>query len=203
MKFVELIAEGSKAISIPQGFKGMPDTIMLAHGFYLEKFEVKPTRATYRIERLMDDNLYGKVYIGKRNVFGKMQYIWQMSDENDKPVMTKFDGVESKSFDVFSAEQLKAWATKGLFVSAALGALDEEIIDENEAIDHGLKAKAEKHKIKLSTLRAVFDRGLAAWRKSHRPGTNAPQWAYARVNSFLKGGPARKSDQDLWDKRND
>jgi hypothetical protein len=78
-----------------------------------------------------------------------------------------------------------------------------ELLNENAAITHGLKAKAEKHKIKLSTLRAVFDRGLAAWRKSHRPGTNAPQWAYARVNSFLAGGPARKSDQDLWDKRND
>lgn len=72
---------------------------------------------------------------------------------------------------------------------------------EDSGVDTSLKAKAEKHGVKLSVLRDVFDRGLAAWRKSHRKGTNAPQWAHARVNSFLAGGPARKSDQDLWDKR--
>jgi hypothetical protein len=69
------------------------------------------------------------------------------------------------------------------------------------AVDTSLKDKAEKAGVKASILRAVYNRGLAAFRKSHRPGTNASQWAHARVNSFLKGGPARKSDQDLWDKR--
>lgn len=68
-------------------------------------------------------------------------------------------------------------------------------------VDTSLKAKADKAGVKTSILRAVYNRGLAAWRKSHRPGTNASQWAHARVNSFLAGGPARKSDQDLWDKR--
>lgn len=78
-----------------------------------------------------------------------------------------------------------------------------ELFEEKSGIDTSLKAKAEKHGVKTSTLRAVFNRGLAAWKRSHRPGTNGPQWAHARVNSFLAGGPARKSDQDLWDKRND
>lgn len=74
-----------------------------------------------------------------------------------------------------------------------------ELLESN--VDTSLKAKADKAGVKLSVVRAVFDRGLAAWRRSHRPGTNGPQWAHARVNSFLRGGPARKSDQDLWDKR--
>ena len=77
----------------------------------------------------------------------------------------------------------------------------ELIITENEAITTSLKAKAEKHGVKLSILQAVFNRGLAAYRRSHRPGTTGPQWAHARVNSFLNGGPDRKVDQDLWDKR--
>ena len=77
-----------------------------------------------------------------------------------------------------------------------------ELLNE-DAIGTSLKAKADKAGIKTGILRAVFNRGLAAWRKSHRPGTNAPQWAHARVNSFLKGGPARKSDNDLWQKRKD
>ena len=68
-------------------------------------------------------------------------------------------------------------------------------------VDSALQAKSDKSKIGLRTLRAVYDRGLAAWKSSHRPGTVAPQWAMARVNSFIKGGPARTSDQDLWDNR--
>lgn len=69
------------------------------------------------------------------------------------------------------------------------------------AVTTALKAKSEKSGVDMGTLRAIYNRGLAAWRKSHRPGTNASQWAHARVNSVLSGGPARKSDQDLWDKR--
>ena len=37
-----------------------------------------------------------------------------------------------------------------------------------------------------------------AWRTGHRPGTTPQQWAFARVNSFLTGGGARKADADLW-----
>ena len=44
----------------------------------------------------------------------------------------------------------------------------------------------------------MYDRGLAAYKTGHRPGTTAPQWAFARVNSFITGGGARKSDNDLW-----
>jgi hypothetical protein len=68
-------------------------------------------------------------------------------------------------------------------------------------VDTGLKKKSEKSGIPARTLRAVYNRGLAAWKQSHRPGTNASQWAYARVNSFISGGPARKSDNDLWQSR--
>lgn len=77
-----------------------------------------------------------------------------------------------------------------------------ELLNES-GVDTSLKAKSEKSGIKASILRAVYNRGLAAWRKSHRPGTNASQWAHARVNSFINGGPARKSDNDLWQKGND
>lgn len=89
----------------------------------------------------------------------------------------------------------------GLSIGQAQSTGDTSRVSEDKAITNSLKDKAEKAGIKLSVLRAVFNRGLAAYKKSHRPGTTAPQWAHARVNSFLSGGPARKSDQDLWDKR--
>lgn len=74
--------------------------------------------------------------------------------------------------------------------------------DLNESnVDVALKNKADKTGIKQSILRAVLNRGLAAWRQHHRPGVSQVQWAMGRVNSFITGGKARAADQDLWDKR--
>jgi hypothetical protein len=63
----------------------------------------------------------------------------------------------------------------------------------------GLKKKAEKTGISYGILKKVFDRGVAAWRTGHRPGTTPEQWGYARVNSFATKGPGTwgKADSDL------
>ena len=52
---------------------------------------------------------------------------------------------------------------------------------ENE----GLKKKAAKSGISLGTLKKVYNRGMAAWRTGHRPGTTPQQWGMARVNAFI------------------
>ena len=54
----------------------------------------------------------------------------------------------------------------------------------NEKIE-GLVKKAEKSGIAYSILKQVYNRGMAAWRTGHRPGTTPQQWAFARVNSFV------------------
>ena len=59
--------------------------------------------------------------------------------------------------------------------------------DLNEKIK-GLVKKAEKSGISYGILKKVYDRGMAAWRTGHRPGTTPQQWAFARVNSFITGG---------------
>ena len=63
----------------------------------------------------------------------------------------------------------------------------------------GLKKKAEKSGIAYGILKAVYDRGMAAWKTGHRPGTTAQQWAFARVNSFITKGSGTwgKADSDL------
>jgi hypothetical protein len=63
----------------------------------------------------------------------------------------------------------------------------------------GLKKKAEKSGIAYSILKAVYDRGMAAWQGGHRPGTTPQQWAFARVNSFITKGKGTwgKADKDL------
>lgn len=76
----------------------------------------------------------------------------------------------------------------------------EETDLEEKKID-GLVKKADKSGISYGILKKVYDRGMAAWKTGHRPGTTPQQWAFARVNSFLTGGGARKADNDLWQKR--
>ena len=62
-----------------------------------------------------------------------------------------------------------------------------------------LKKKAEKSGMPLGVLRQVYNRGVAAWRTGHRPGTTPAQWGLARVNSFATGGKTRTTaDADLW-----
>ncbi len=65
----------------------------------------------------------------------------------------------------------------------------------------GIKKKAEETGISYSILKKVFDRGVAAWKSGHRPGTTPSQWGYARINSFATGGKTRTTaDADLWKK---
>ena len=66
---------------------------------------------------------------------------------------------------------------------------------ENEA----LKKKAAKSGISYGTLKKVFNRGMAAWKSGHRPGTTPQQWGHARVNSYITKGKGTYygADSDL------
>ena len=68
----------------------------------------------------------------------------------------------------------------------------------DEAIK-GLQKKAEKSGMPYSILKQVYNRGMAAWKGGHRPGTTPQQWAFARVNSFTtkSSGTWGKADSDL------
>ena len=63
----------------------------------------------------------------------------------------------------------------------------------------GLVKKAEKSGMPYGVLKKVYDRGMAAWRTGHRPGTTPQQWAFARVNSFTtkSKGTWGGADKDL------
>ena len=68
-----------------------------------------------------------------------------------------------------------------------------------EKVTAALKKKAEKSGMPMGILRKVFNRGVAAWRTGHRPGTTPTQWGLARVNSFVtkSSGTWGKADKDL------
>jgi len=74
-----------------------------------------------------------------------------------------------------------------------------ESIELDEKSNEGLKNKAEKSGMPYGILKKVYDRGIAAWRTGHRPGTTPQQWGMARVNSFItkSSGTWGKADADL------
>lgn len=79
--------------------------------------------------------------------------------------------------------------------------LEEELRsleEKKDSVTKALKNKAEKSGAPMSALRAIYNKGLAAWRTGHRPGASQHAWAMARVNSVLAGGPARKIDATQW-----
>jgi len=63
----------------------------------------------------------------------------------------------------------------------------------------GLVKKSKKSGMPYGILKKVYDRGMAAWKTGHRPGTTPQQWAFARVNSFTtkSSGTWGKADKDL------
>jgi hypothetical protein len=60
---------------------------------------------------------------------------------------------------------------------------------DDDAMETGLKKKAEETGVPMEFLRIIMRRGLAAWKTGHRPGATQQQWGYARVNSFLTKQP--------------
>ena len=73
---------------------------------------------------------------------------------------------------------------------------EEVELDEKIA---GLVTKAKKSGMPYGILKKVYDRGMAAYKTGHRPGTTAQQQAFARVNSFTtkSAGTWGKADKDL------
>ena len=75
--------------------------------------------------------------------------------------------------------------------------LEDIAIDETATA--AIKKKAEKSGMPAGILRQVYNRGMAAWRTGHRPGTTPQQWGLARVNSFTtkSSGTWGGADKDL------
>ena len=117
---------------------------------------------------------------------------------NERFPMKKKKKNESMDFSNLDIELLVAEA----LVHADAVLLERQTLNEAKKRKSGtataLKNKAKSARAPLGTLRAIYNKGLAAWRTGHRPGASQHAWAMARVNSVLAGGPARKVDAAQW-----
>jgi len=126
-------------------------------------------------------------------------------------IVDNSEGVDSKSITLAAYKKISKWIKKSPSTRTAKNWISQEKSRRgiNEAYEayleektiEGLKNKAEKSGISYGILKKVYDRGMGAWKTSHRPGTTPQQWAFARVNSFMSGGKTQKTtDSDLWAK---
>jgi len=102
-------------------------------------------------------------------------------------VVTRVKKIEKKTYAPFKTDigmktKTSTWTTK--FYRAYPGA-------------KSLANKAKATGVPLDIIKQVYDKGLAAWRTGHRPGATPQQWGYARVHSFLMGGPTSRGPDRL------
>jgi hypothetical protein len=113
-----------------------------------------------------------------------------------------------RAVDVAKNMITKAGLAGHTYHSGHLSAVKDLLTTElkEQYLEEKIKAvqnKADETGISYSILKQVYDRGIAAWRTGHRPGTTPQQWALARINSFATGGKTQTTtDKDLWDKHN-
>jgi len=82
---------------------------------------------------------------------------------------------------------------------AAEEMLESSKMSKDSPVYKALKKKSDKSRFPLGILKKVWDRGYAAWKTGHVPGTTPQQWAFARVNSFITGGRTTEmSDKALY-----
>ena len=63
------------------------------------------------------------------------------------------------------------------------------------SVQKTLKSKAKKSKYTYGQLARVYRRGQGAYLSSgSRPGVSMSQWAFGRVNSFMRGGHSQDND---------
>ena len=129
-----------------------------------------------------------------------------------KPVETKLSKYTKKYKEMFGegeeydAKNIVAFDDYSVFEDIILEnpeITEEMLLDEamskNSPVHKALKKKSDKTGFPLGILKQVWDRGYAAWKTGHVPGTTPQQWAMARVNSFVTGGKTTKmSDKALY-----
>ena len=146
--------------------------------------ETKPSKHTKKFKQMFGETNYEKAFMKKPHM---------LLNKNGSPRI-------DKRFKMFRKTN----------EGDALVAQCEDLNDVMEAAEFifesnptkSLKDKAEKTGIPYGILKKVYDRGVAAWRTGHRPGTTPSQWGLARVNSFATKGKGTwgKADKDLADR---
>ena len=70
----------------------------------------------------------------------------------------------------------------------------------NEKTKKALRKKAEGTRFTYGELAQVYRKGQGAYLSSGSRNVTMAAWSMARVNSYMRGGPARRVDKDIYNK---
>lgn len=70
----------------------------------------------------------------------------------------------------------------------------------SEKTKKALKNKADKSRFTYGELAEVYRKGQGAYLSGGSKNTSMAAWSMGRVNSYMKGGGARKADQAIYKK---
>ena len=146
-----------------------------------ESKHTKKARAMGYTEELEESHIWGQRQ-------GKRPHM--LLDKNGKP---NFD----KRFKMYKPKLQEDTDLIGEDIVDLMESTESYI--KEDAADKSLAKKSEKSGMPQGVLKQVYNRGVAAWKTGHRPGTTPEQWGHARVNSFItkSSGTWGKADKDL------
>jgi len=176
----EVIKIDGDKITVKHDFSRTPSGVKMTD---IVKEEVELDEGTPEYRKMM------KNYAGSddKKVFDILSKNgWRLGEQGDtlvRNMLKKHDGNIKKAADDIMKKYPK---------------LKKEEVELDEKIE-GLVTKAKKSGMPYGILKKVYDRGMAAYKTGHRPGTTSQQWAFARVNSFVtkSAGTWGKADADL------
>lgn len=127
-------------------------------------------------------------------------YLWGINPLDPEPAMnwfmSKAKAIKAERADAPAPPKDQIKGSEDNPAGSAKAPAGSKTIELSAAIETGLENKAKEHNDKVGDnptkratvgmLRTVFRRGAGAYSTSHRPGVTRDQWAYARVNAFLR-----------------
>ena len=127
-------------------------------------------------------------------------YLWGINPLDPEPAMnwfmSKAEAIKAERADAPAPPKDQIKGSENNPAGSAKAPAGSKTIELSAAIETGLENKAKEHNDKVGDnpskratvgmLRTVFRRGAGAYSTSHRPGVTRDQWAYARVNAFLR-----------------
>ena len=193
----EEIEEDRKPLTIQQ---------RVARGRVMKRLAPKMARARKaKAKRLADPNQLkiraqkAAIAIVRKKVAGDKGVNYKNLSPSDKINVDKRVQKKSALIQKIAKKQLpKIRKAEQERLKALRGGVKTEEFNLTEDAENALRKKSKEYGISYNTLKEIFDRGMNSYATNST--MSAQQWAFARVNSFIKGGKTRTTaDADLWE----
>ena len=193
----ESVEEDRKPLTIQQ---------RVARGRVMKRLAPKMARAKkMKAKRMADPNQLkvraqrAAIAIVRKKVAGDKGVNYANLSPSDKINVDKRVQKKSALIQKIAKKQLpKIRKAEQERLKALRGGVKTEKFNLTEEAENALRKKSKEYGISYNTLKEIFDRGINSYATNST--MSAQQWAFARVNSFIKGGKTRTTaDADLWE----